>query len=329
MTIEKLITLLRWSVFKQSSNNAFICCLVVELLKMNFLLIKLFQFFGVFPFNIKNKKIRFSKFSYMWSILITTFFISISIKRCLYYYADNMTTFSYVFAMLTNYEPYFPCIEICLSTIPIYFSLKHLRRYIQNLVSLMPSSNGTNKKMIINVIIIILQCCVFIRMLQGVYFPTVELMSDIIDGTCSGIQTIFRKVHLLHFYVALNGMVEHLKRVERNLKNGQLKEVFDEYCKVLETYEELGMIYHFFMIYSLFDVFYDTMSGVKKLQDFLFNHYGEEAQSDDVEGFIIWWWLFLVPILMLVLHEGHLVHEKVLIYLPSNTNIRLSLLYLA
>lgn len=248
---------------------------------------------------------------YAWSIFSTSFFISISIKRSLYYYEDNATTYSYVFAMLSSWEPYFPLVEICLSSMPIYTSLKTLDKYIQNLVWLDRSSFCTSQSMMIKVILMLADSFVLVISLKLIYFPTVELLSDTIDGMCAVIQSVLCTVHLLHFYVALNVMIEHLKKVKKNLEHGRLTTVFDDFCKVLETYEKLGKIYQFFMSLLLLKVFYDSMSGIKKLQDYVFDHYGFETQGDSVEGVIVFWWLYLFPPLMVVLHEGHLFHEKV------------------
>lgn len=163
----------------------------------------------------------------------------------------------------------------------------------------------------IKVILMLADSFVLVISLKLIYFPTVELLSDTIDGMCAVIQSVLCTVHLLHFYVALNVMIEHLKKVKKNLERGQLTTVFDDFCKVLETYEKLGKIYQFFMSFLLLKVFYDSMSGIKKLQDYVFDHYGVETQGDSVEGVIVFWWLYLLPPLMVVLHEGHLFHEKV------------------
>lgn len=278
---------------------------------MNTFLFKLFQIFGVFPFTKKNHKIVFSNFMYGWSVFITSLFIAISIKRSLYYYEDNATTYSYVFAMLSSWEPYFPLIEICLSSIPIYTSLKRVKKYIQNLIILDRSVTCTNKIMMIKVMLIMGEICIMVISLKLYYFPTVELLSDTIDGSCTVLQSFCYFVHILHCFVALNRMVENLKIVEKNLKRGELNTVFKDYCKVLETYEGLGKSYQFYMSFLLLLVFYDTMSGVKKLQDYIFNNYGAATQGDFVEAVIVFWWLCYFPPLTLVLHEGHLFHEKV------------------
>lgn len=277
---------------------------------MNPFLFKLFQFFGVFPFKLKDNKIVFSKYVYAWTVFITSFFLSISIKRFLFNRDNIITIYGYILGMLTYYQPIFPLIEISLSMIPVYFSLESLERYIQNLVAITQTWNGTNKKMMTVLILVVIQCYVLIRDINVVYIPVVDLDNKI-EGICGGAQTIFRTVHLLHFYVALNGMVESLKRTEVNLKNGELKNVFDEYCNVLETYQEFGELYQFFMRYCILEVFYDCMTGLKKLSDYFFNHNGVIGISDDIEALIVFWWLFLVPLLMLVLHEGHVLHDKV------------------
>lgn len=293
------------TVFKQWLNS-----LVPKSIKMQSFVFKLFQLFGVFPFKIKIKKIRFSKVFYMWSILITSLFTLISIKRCSYY-TNSINKYNYMFTMLVNYEPFLGLTEICLSTIPIYFSLKLLKKYIQSLVNL-SSSNARNKKVMTVVVLIIFEWCVLVRLMQIVYYPTCETTVEKIDGILDAIQSIFRSAHLLHFYVALNGMVEHMKVVERDVENVKLDKVFDEASKVLEAYEKLGKAYQFFVRFVCLEVFYDTLTGVKKLEDFLIDHYGViEDESQDFDAFIVFWWLFHVPLLMMVIHEGHLFHEKV------------------
>lgn len=259
---------------------------------MNQFNFKLFQFSGVFPYTYNTNRLKFSNFMYGWSILITSFLLSISIKRSFYYYEDNTTTYTQVFAMLMNWEPYFPLIEFSLSSIPIYTSMKQLQKYIQNLVSLRQCSAGSNLRTMTSVIFMMAECCLLVINLQVIYFPTVEEVGDTIDGMCAVIQTIFRTVHLIHFYVALNAMFEHLKKVERDLKKGKLKTVFAEYYKVMDTYERFGMIFQFSMRFSMFNVFYDTMTGVRKLQDILFGYYGVDNQSSQIETVILFWQFF-------------------------------------
>lgn len=214
--------------------------------------------------------------------------------------------------MLVNYEPFLGLTEICVSTIPIYFSLKRVKRYIQSLINL--RTNGINRKMRTVVGITLFQWCVLIGFMQIVYYPTCETTVEKIDGVFDSIQSIFRAAHLLHFYVALNEMVEYLKIVERNLENDKLEKVFDDSKKVLEAYGELGKFYQFFIRFILLEVFYDSMTGVKKLEDFLINHFGLQTEDHDVEAFIVFWWLLHVPLLILVLHEGHLLHKKVFVF---------------
>lgn len=218
--------------------------------------------------------------------------------------------------MLLKYEPFLTLVEICLSTIPIYFALKQLKRYIQYILNLNLTSNGTNKKMTTVVIITIIQWCLFIRFLQTVYYPTFQLMEDKVDVILASMQSIYKYAHLLHFYVAFDGMVTHLKIVERNLKSENLRNVFGQYCKVFEMYEALGNFYQFYMSFIFLGVFYDTLAGVKRLEDFLFNQHG--VNQPEIEAFTIFWCFFHAPLLMLVLHEGNVFHQKVF-YLSMNS----------
>lgn len=212
--------------------------------------------------------------------------------------------------MLIYYEPFVSLMEICLSTIPIYFSRKLLREYIQNVLKLTPSPNETNTKIIAMIIASIIYCCVLINLILFSFYPTYEITIDKIVGIFALIQSIFKYVHLLHFYVALDGMVEHLTNVEKDLEAGKLDMGFERFYDAFETYEQLGSFYQILMKLLFFAVFYDALTGVKQLEDFLFTRH-ELCYEGHREAVIIFWCWFHVPLLMLVLHKGQLFHEKV------------------
>lgn len=251
---------------------------------------------------------------------ITSFLILVAVKRCLYYHNNSKNKYN-IFTTLINYEPYLGLIEIILSTIPIYFASKSLQRYSQILVNLKLNLSCANKKIVSVFILTICHSCILITLIIVILYPTSETIDEGIDGIADLIQSIFRLLHLFHFFVAFNRLFENLKTVETNLKKAKLEKVFVETFKVLETYDELGNFYEFFMLFTFLEIFYDTLTGVKKLEDLLF-HY-EDFGFDIVEASTVFWWLFQVPLLILVLHEGHLLHEKVKILFFLSVYLRL------
>lgn len=273
---------------------------------MNSFIFKLFQFFGILPFKIKRQNVSFSRLSYIWSIFITLFFIYVSILRCTYRHRVNDD--HSIFITLINYEPFLGLTEIIFSTFPIYLSSRSLLRYTQILLSLKLSLNNTNKKLLLVLILTIFQSGVLITLLFVVYYPLCERNEKII-AIVDLIQSIFRVSHLFHLFVAFHRMLEHLKVVEKNLRNAKLETIFDESCKVLKAYDELRKFYEFFVLLTSLQVFYDTLTGVKKLEDFLIDY--DESGVNKAAAFTVFWWLFHVPQLISVLHEGHLLHDKV------------------
>lgn len=277
---------------------------------MYYLLFKIFQFFGVFPFKIENNKIKVSKLLFKWSILITSSLLLISIHRCIFFNALSTKKYNYIFTILVKYEPFWVLTGIFLSSIPTYFFQSRLKKYIQSFFNLSLALNGKNKRMIAVLIIIIFQWCVYIAMMHVIFFPTMKSMEAKYEAIVATIQLIFRTLHLLHFYVGLNTMVENVKLIERSMENGHLIHVFDEFCKVMKVYGQLRKLYQISMRFILLEVFYDAITGVKRLDDYLFYHYGVQHDGDR-EAVIVYWCMFHVPLLILVLHEGHLFHQKV------------------
>lgn len=271
---------------------------------MNSVLFKLFQIFGVFPFTTKNKIVKLSKFLYIWSLLISFTLLILSILRCVHYLNKNTRKVNYIFSKLVKYKPFWSLLGNILSLTPTYLSPYKLRKYIENLFKL-SRDRPLNKKVISVLVLVAIESCVTLRWMQVVLYPTIETTRDAVTLP---IQMSFRLVHLLHFYLALNGMVENLNEIKRTMKDGE--HVFDEFLKVMKVYEQLRALFQTSMRFIVVEIFYDVLTGVKRIDDYLFYHYGVKNDGDR-EAFIVFWCFFLVPLMILVLHEGQLFHQKV------------------
>lgn len=280
---------------------------------MHYFPLTLFQFFGIFPFTVTNHKVKRSKFLYIWSVLITSTFTVLSIKRCLIYFDfGSELKIGFVSLILVKFESFWALLEICLSTTPIHISLNQCIKYVQSIFNLSSSSNKINKKMMAVLMVTLVEWYMLFKIVQDVYYPIFGSIPEYyLDIIITPIQTFVRSAHLLHFFVAINAMVEHLRNVEGNLKNWEIKKVFDEYYKVLIAYKQLGKLYQTFMSFILVEVFYHTMIGLKRLQDHVFFD-GTAERGADLFAYTVFWYWFNIPLLMLVLHEGHLFHQQVL-----------------
>lgn len=271
----------------------------------------LFQLYGILPFKVTSNKIYFSKFWFIWTILITSTFIVLSINRCSAYLDWRFEiSNNYIYMTLLKYEPFWVLLGVCMSTTPFYFSINRLQKYVQNLLRLSLALKNTNKKRVAVVMLTIVEWFVLYEGVQ-IFYPTSETIEAKIDSIVSILQSTIRSAHLLHLYVAISVLVGHLKIIETSMESWNLKKIFVEYCKLLKVYKQLRRLYQTFLRFILLEVFYDVMTGLKVLEDISVHHQIAEKTVGH-EAFTIFWYLLHTPLLMLILHEGQLFNQKVL-----------------
>lgn len=287
-----------------------------QLFKMYQFHLTLFRLFGMLPFKVAKNKVLFSKFLFVWSLLITSIFVYISVKRCVAYSNWNFeVSENYIYFILLKYEALWVLTEISLATIPLYFKHNRLHKYIENLLSLsqLSSLKVVNKKMVVVTIITLIEWIILFEGSYLLYYPTRKNTEDFVDLIVSPVQSVCRSIHLLHLFVALNIMVEHLKYIEGEVsfRSPNLKKIFFEYNKVLKTYKQFRRVYQVFLTFTILEIFYDVMSCLKRVEDFFIHHCLAEKNSS-LELFTIFWYLIHTPLLLFIFHEGQLFNQKVL-----------------
>lgn len=296
----------------------------------------LFQLCGIFPFKISahQKSIQNSKFWHFWAIAMHSIVILAAYKHFMmlleqFSSADNQ----FFYIILARYQPVITLIEVILLSSQVVFKglFITLKIYVQTIVKV--STSETYKLGNKATVIVLVFLCIFYILL---FISYQELMFDSWNAALiSGVYLTlisYSSIHFLHFYITLEiiifKLMEQEKKLESlrsrskyfkvNIKNNLMEGIDD----ILKVYNCFSRIYHFFVKVLTLRVFYDALLGIKFLEDTIQYFIETDNLYEIVNGILgMVYHLYGVPMLFMIIHQGHLIQTQVKIFEQVDGNL--------
>lgn len=268
--------------------------------------IKLFQFFGIFPFSISpNNEI---KIQYFWTILSATVIIPCSIWRA-QIYTYHILNFSdgHFYNILVKIQPFLSLIEMLL----LYYlvlrrkSVQQIRDITKGLLEL--SSMNYRKSYNVKIwIYAFIHMLLFVYLVVFVFSTTNSAVLWLkFDGIICMVQDLVRSLLLLKLCMFSNIIILSLTSIEAVLVKTN-KSSFRRLIKIVSTQTNVGKNYHSVLSLIILQCLFNSLFSLNFLRSMIL--------SVDKKHFVygIIFCCYQTPLLFLVIHSGEICEKKVL-----------------
>lgn len=281
----------------------------------------LFQIFGILPFKITRKqKVLYSKAWHSWATFLILSVIVLSIIRViLFWYFETFYNIGFIYKCLIRFEPYSILFGSILLGAPVLSSslFKRLEKYAQAVVT--TSTSATKKFANKATVAVLILMFAYNMMTYVVFKPMINDYTELLNFSIGVMQSVYGLINFLHCYLTLYTISYNLTIIEERLeglrskpnyykvilRRGILKKIDDN----ILVYEYFSKIFYFFIKIITFDVFYESLLGIKHIEDLLC--FIEKGGSIVLGITLFICHLQGVPLLFSVIHQGHSIQVKV------------------
>lgn len=287
---------------------------------MSPIIFSLFQICGIFPFEITTQKqIFYSKFWHFWSVFLHLSVIILSIIELFIYWQlpDNV---GYIYKSLLKFEPYPALIRVILQSASVLFRsiFGMLKIYVESIVK--ASTSETNKVAHKATLLVLIFIFTLNILVYSIFKSRLNNWSSLLNFSISVIQSAYGLIHFLYCYISLHTINYNLNEIETKIQRLRSrhnyykilcrKRILEEIDENIKVYNYFSEIFYFLIKIIIFEAFYESLLGIKQAEDLL---YSEQLKNFVVPGIcLVIYHLYAVPMLFLVIHQGHSIQAKVL-----------------
>lgn len=271
-------------------------------------MLPLFGYFGIFPFNIHNKKLIFSQNLHRYSIFLVILMCMGSLVRCnIYNKWIPERNAIYIFNLMVKFEPYSDLIQILLASM-ILFRFRKFKKFAQIcLVFCTKHEKELIKKVI----------CVFLLLLSLLFASIIYLcvtkynFEDQTDGVIGFGQTMFRTVCLLQICTFLFVITRESKRIKERLRfRKDFDQIFHDFTTLSVMFTRFHNFFHLQMKLNIIQCFYEFLLAIKRAENVLF----KESSDKRVDYQLVFWYFFHIPTTYMIIHLGEMILNQVMLF---------------